>query len=218
MDGALFADGGVDPAQTGIGLLLAVLLIPALRVFVPAMPPLWLGSGALAVLSLGGWASAVVPPPWVPASLLLAWGLVMLALIDARSRRLPDALTLPLALAGLGVSAVATPGEWSDHAVGAVAGYAGLVGIAAFYRWLFGREGIGRGDAKLLAAAGAWLGWAALPGVVVMASLAALAVLAPVDVLGRRAAVRAGSDGARIAYPFGPWLCGAIWWVWLYGP
>lgn len=205
-------------AATGLGLGLAALLVPVVRMLAPAMPAGWLAGGAGAVLLLGGWSWAVVPPPWRPPSQFLAWGLVMLALIDARSRRLPDALTLPLALAGLAVAMLGAAGDWRDHAVAAVAGYAGLIGVAALYRRLRGRDGIGRGDAKLLAVAGAWLGWAPLPWVLLLACLAALAVLVPVDLRARRRAVRAGPDPAPGLYPFGPWLCGAIWWVWLYGP
>jgi leader peptidase (prepilin peptidase)/N-methyltransferase len=112
---------------------------------------------------------------------------------------------------GLGVAWLVDPGRLADHAVGALAGGLGFALIAWLYRRLRGREGLGLGDAKLLAAGGAWLGWQALPSVVTLAALAALAVaLAGARTGGKIAAT------TRIA--FGPYLALAIWVVWLYGP
>jgi leader peptidase (prepilin peptidase)/N-methyltransferase len=90
---------------------------------------------------------------------LFGWMLATLALLDLDHFWLPDRLTMPLA--GLGL--LAGPAPVFDRLVGAVAGYAALALIAAGYRRARGRIGLGQGDAKLFAALGAWLGWRALP-------------------------------------------------------
>ncbi|KAF0675826.1 prepilin peptidase [Profundibacterium mesophilum] len=107
------------------------------------------------------------------AGLPLAAVLVAIARIDLRSRRVPDALSLPLLAAGL-ILALLTGASLSDHLAGAVLGWAVFAAIGwAFWR-LRGIEGLGLGDAKLLGAAGAWLGWQALPALVALASIGAL--------------------------------------------
>ena len=90
--------------------------------------------------------------------------------------------------------------------LGAALGWLVFASVAAGYRALRGREGLGGGDAKLLAAAGAWLGWQALPQVMLLGAVAALV---------GAGVLRLARDGARLA--FGPWLALAIWLVWLYG-
>ena len=104
---------------------------------------------------------------------LLIAALLALALIDIRTYRLPDWLTLPLI--GLGVAAAWLMDErvWL-HALGAVTGYGVLVLLEKAYEAARGRPGLGRGDAKLFAAAGAWCGLAALPLVLLAASVSAL--------------------------------------------
>ena len=77
---------------------------------------------------------------------------------------------------GLAVAWAVDPGLLGDHALGALAGFASLAVIASVYRRVRGREGLGLGDAKLLAAAGAWLGWQALPSVVLIAAASGLAL------------------------------------------
>ena len=136
----------------------------------------------------------------------LGWTLLALAWIDLEWLILPDALTLPLLLGGLAATWLAAPDALGEAALGAALGWLVFAAVAAGYRALRGREGLGGGDARLLAAAGAWLGWQALPEVMLLAALAAL---------GAAAALRLGRDGARLA--FGPWLALAIWLVWLYG-
>jgi leader peptidase (prepilin peptidase) / N-methyltransferase len=145
------------------------------------------------------------------ASCALGWTLLTLAAIDKRHFLLPDALTLPLIPAGLAVAFVIDPALLLPHVVGAIAGFAAFVAIGFAYRRLRGREGLGLGDAKLLAAAGAWLGWQALPGLVVVAALAALAVA-----LARAATRDRLSATTRVA--FGSYLALAFWLVWLLGP
>ena len=151
--------------------------------------------------------------PW--AAGLLGWTLLALALIDRRHGILPDALTLPLLLGGLAFNWRLEEALPADSAIGAAAGYAGFVLIRALYGRLRGREGLGLGDAKLLAAAGAWLGWAALPAVVGLAAVAALATVLAARLLS-------GGEGAAAALApdreirFGPFLCLAVWVVFLY--
>ena len=124
----------------------------ALPVFYPVVEILAAVIGALAF--------GVPVPPFGPATALLGWWLLALALIDLRSWRLPDVLTLPLVVAGLVAAWLDfLPGTGLARAIaGAVLGYVALAGIAWVYRRLRHREGLGLGDAKLLAAAGAWLG------------------------------------------------------------
>lgn len=141
---------------------------------------------------------------------LLGWWLLALGWIDLRRWLLPDVLTLPLVLAGLAAAAAFDPEQLTGRALGAALGYLSLVAVAALYRRLRGREGLGRGDAKLLTASGAWVGAAALPQVILIAALSALAVAACLRVAGVRLS-------AHSALPFGPFLAFATWIVWLSG-
>lgn len=139
---------------------------------------------------------------WLGAG--LGWTLLALGLIDWRHLWLPDVLTLPLSAAGIAAIAWLAPSLLSDHIVAAAAGWLVFAAIAWAYRRLRGREGLGGGDAKLLAAGGAWLGTAALPSVVLFAALAALlwaVVTRRLDPAGR--------------LPFGSFLALAIWLCWL---
>jgi leader peptidase (prepilin peptidase)/N-methyltransferase len=139
---------------------------------------------------------------------VLGWWLLALGWIDVRRWLLPDALTLPLVIAGLAAALAFDPEGLTARAVGAAAGYLGLRTVALLYRTLRGREGLGRGDAKLLAAAGAWVGVRALPQVVLAAALAGLVAAACLRLAGVRL-------GAQSALPFGPFLALATWLVWL---
>ena len=145
------------------------------------------------------------------ASLGLGWTLLTLAAIDWREFVLPDSITLPLIPSGLAVAWAVDPGLLTGHALGALAGFASLAAIASAYRLARGREGLGLGDAKLLAAAGAWLGWQALPSVALIAAACGLA-LALATALGR------GKLAWTSRIAFGPHLALAFWLVWLYGP
>ncbi len=138
-----------------------------------------------------------VPAMWADCG--LGWALLALAWIDWDSMRLPDALTLPLIPAGLFVTLWLDPEQATDHAIAAALGYAAFAGLAWAYRRLRGRDGLGGGDAKLLAALGAWVGLEGLPVVVLGAALAGLAI-------GLAMAARGRAVGAATAIPFGPCL------------
>lgn len=139
---------------------------------------------------------------------VLGWSLLALGWIDARHWLLPDSLTLPLILTGLAAALAFDPAGMTDRALGAAIGYLALRAIAALYRKLRGRDGLGQGDAKLLAAAGAWVGASGLPQVILVAALAALFAAAVMRLAGTR--LQASS-----ALPFGPFLAFATWLVWL---
>ena len=140
---------------------------------------------------------------------LLGWTLLSAAWIDLRCMILPDVLTLPLLAAGLVVTAFTDPDDMPDHALAAAAGYALLFAVAWSYRRLRGRDGLGLGDAKLLAALGAWLGLADLPIVLLAASCLGLLAAGAASLAGRRMT-------AATAIPFGPFLAAAGWLAWLY--
>jgi leader peptidase (prepilin peptidase) / N-methyltransferase len=146
---------------------------------------------------------------WLDA--LLGWSLLTLGWIDIRSWRLPDILTLPLIALGLAASWLFAPEELLDRAAGIVTGYICLWLVACGYRWLRGREGLGLGDAKLLAAAGAWVGASGLPSVVAGGATAALVTAGGLMLIGVRLK-------RTSALPFGPFLALATWLVWLFGP
>lgn len=139
--------------------------------------------------------------PTALAAMALVATLVAAAVIDFDTQLLPDALTLPLVWVGLlaNLGGLFVPLE---HAVlGAVAGYLSLWSIHHAFRLVTGREGMGYGDFKLLAAIGAWLGWQPLAGVVLMACAAGV-LFAVGGALARR-------RDARAPIAFGPWLAAA---------
>ncbi|MGC2524296.1 MAG: A24 family peptidase [Stellaceae bacterium] len=139
---------------------------------------------------------------------ILGWWLLALAWIDLRHWLLPDVLTLPLIVAGLAGALLFDPGGLTDRALGAVLGYVAFRLVAYAYRKVRGRDGLGAGDAKLLAAAGAWVGASGLPQVILFAALAGLVAAACLRLAGVRL-------GAASALPFGPFLALATWLVWL---
>lgn len=165
----------------------------------------------LAAVAVPLWAASETAGWVLWAGCVLGWSLLALAVMDARSMVLADALTLPLLAAGLGVSLALGASVLGAATIGAAAGFAAFALIAWGYRAWRGRDGLGLGDAKLLAVAGAWLTWPALPTVVALAALSGLATA-----LARSVGGRPIGDGERL--PFGPHLGAATWLVWLYGP
>ncbi len=153
-------------------------------------------------------ASAVMLAPGaLAASVVLAVTLAWASLVDIERRLLPDVLTLGLTVCGVAMALAGPAAELWSRSAGAIAGYALPAGIALIYRQIRHRDGLGLGDAKLLAAAGAWLGWAVLPFVLLIAATAGLAFVA----LGRLFVRRAPDE--RIA--FGPFIAAGFWCCWL---
>jgi len=165
----------------------------------------------LATIAVVAWAATETSGWTLVASCALGWTLLLLAAIDWQTQLLPDALTLPLLVAGLIVTCALAPNSWADHAIGAIAGFTAFAALAYFYRILRGRDGLGLGDAKLAAALGAWVAWEGLPTLVLWASL-----------LGLCWALLRAAGGRRLNFadkiPFGPFLALGGWLVWLYGP
>jgi leader peptidase (prepilin peptidase)/N-methyltransferase len=166
---------------------------------------------ALAIAALAAW---FVPGGSYPGGVLLwvtcglGWWLLALGWIDAETQRLPDVLTLPLVLAGLAEAWWLEPEAVFDRAEAAAFAAALLALLAFAYRRLRQRDGLGLGDAKLLAAGGAWVGLGGLPQVMILGALLALAYALTLRLRGRTLTVT-----TRI--PFGPFLATAIWISWI---
>ena len=166
----------------------------------------------LAAVAVAVWAATVSQDAaWLWTACMLGWGLLALSWIDAEHMRLPDALTLPLLAAGIAAQTMLASERFTESVLGAIVGYLGFRAIALTYRLCRGREGLGGGDAKLLSVAGAWVGWAALPDVILLAAVFGLGLAVVMKMRGRTI------DRVAII-PFGPCLALALWIVYLYGP
>jgi leader peptidase (prepilin peptidase) / N-methyltransferase len=163
----------------------------------------------LAALAVALWAITIDDGARLWADCVLGWTLLALAWIDARHMILPDVLTLPLVLAGLGFAWTLEPDRIVDHAAGAAIGWLLFWAVSRLYRLFRGRDGLGEGDAKLLAASGAWVSWSGLGPVMLVAALTGLGVA----LVGW---LRGGKTTTATAIPFGPPLAFATWLVWLY--
>jgi len=145
----------------------------------------------------------IISPVTFLFGLLLLGGLAALTWADIKSFRLPDKLTFPLM--GVGLFYNYLMGDIIDSVIGLALGYSVFVAIEYVFKTLRGKDGLGRGDAKLLAAGGAWCGWMGLPFIVLIASgFGLLAALMP--------SFRKSSKNGRI--PFGPFLALGIFMVW----
>ena len=163
-------------------------------------------------MGVAGWAALIVPPRVFVATCLLGWLLVALAAVDIWVRRLPDSLNLALVATGLAAAVVLDGDRLFDHVLGCGVGYASLVAIEIAYRRLRGRDGLGRGDAKLLAGIGAWVGFQSLLQCIFVAALGGIVFMLTVGLVRRR---RIATDTAIL---FGPFLALGGWLTWLYGP
>ncbi|HEB27868.1 MAG TPA: prepilin peptidase [Porticoccus sp.] len=135
--------------------------------------------------------------------LLFSWSLLALTGIDFNEQLLPDNITLPLLWFGLLINTHDTFAPLSDAVIGAAAGYLCLWWIFWVFKLLTGKEGMGHGDFKLLAALGAWVGWQQLLLIVLLSSLVGAVVgIAMIIFLGR---------DKQIPIPFGPYLAAAGW-------
>lgn len=132
------------------------------------------------------------------AVLVFSWMLIAMTFIDADTQLLPDDLTLPLLWLGLLVNLDGIFVPLPEAVLGAMFGYLSLWTIFWVFKFATGKEGMGYGDFKLLAALGAWLGWKMLPIVVLMSSLVGAVVGIALVILAKR--------GRDIPMPFGPYL------------
>ena len=131
-------------------------------------------------------------------ALLLAWSLVALAFIDLDTQLLPDSITLPLLWVGLVFNVSGTFTDLQSAVIGAIAGYLILWTVYWIFKLVTGKEGMGYGDFKLLAAIGAWLGWKLLPAVVLLSAGTGAVIGIALIALARH--------GRGTPIPFGPYL------------
>ena len=143
------------------------------------------------------------------AALVFTWALIPLFMIDFDHQILPDSITLPLLWLGLLLSLHGVFVDSTASIVGATAGYLSLWSIYHLFKLVTGKEGMGYGDFKLLAAIGAWTGWQALPVVVLFSSLVGA-------VLGIGLILFRGREQGQ-PMPFGPFLATAGWLTLLWG-
>jgi len=142
-------------------------------------------------------------------AVLFAWLLIAMTFIDFDTQLLPDDLTYPLLWAGLLLNLDTTYVPLQDAVIGAAAGYLVLWAVYWLFKLATGKEGMGYGDFKLLAALGAWLGWQALPVIILLSSIVGAVVGISLIVFARR--------GRDKPIPFGPYLAAAGLLAMLYG-
>ena len=139
----------------------------------------------------------------VLATPVLAIVLIILSVVDLRDFRLPDVMTYPVLAVGLALSAIREGTVPFDSLIGASAGYLTFWVLGLMYLNFRNTIGLGLGDAKLLAAAGAWMGWQALPTVVLLSSISALMY-----------ALLGGKLNRQDCIAYGPWLSCAFIFCW----
>lgn len=137
-------------------------------------------------------------------TLCLGLTLVAISVIDLRTLRIPDVLSLPLIGAGLALALTAPDVYSVDHLIGAIAAFALFAGLGGLYYRVRNVDGLGLGDAKLFAAAGAWLGWQNLPMVLLIATLG-----------GLTQALLMRTTHRDLQLAFGPWIALGFWATWL---
>lgn len=142
------------------------------------------------------------------AAIILVWALIALTFIDFDTQLLPDSITLPLLWLGLLLNLNGAFTSLPNSLIGAVAGYLILWSVYWAFKLTTGKEGMGYGDFKLLAALGAWLGWTMLPLIILLSSLVGAVVGVALIVFAKH--------GRNIPIPFGPYLAGggliALFW------
>lgn len=142
-------------------------------------------------------------------ALFLTWSLIALTFIDLDHQLLPDNITLPLLWLGLMLSLFGIFGDPTNSIIGALVGYLSLWSVFWAFKLLTGKEGMGYGDFKLLAALGAWLGWQAIPAIILISSL--LGSIVGLSLL----LMRRHEQGKPI--PFGPYIAAAGWIALIWG-
>ncbi|PPD44880.1 MAG: prepilin peptidase [Methylobacter sp.] len=136
-------------------------------------------------------------------ALILTWSLIALSFIDIDHHLLPDSITLPTLWLGLLLNAFGLFTDGNAGIIGAIAGYLALWAVYHLFKLATGKEGMGYGDFKLLALFGAWLGWQALPLIILLSSLVGTIISITVIIATKR--------DHRIPIPFGPYLAIAGW-------
>lgn len=173
----------------------------------PSYPLIELSAVAVAL-----WAWFATPGSVFAVTCVMGWLLLALSAIDIRTQRLPDVLNLALALSGIAVTATIDSKLIVEHLAAAAIGYGALVAVELAYRRLRGRDGLGRGDSKLLGAIGAWVGLQGLAACLFVAAASAIVFILVASRL-RRIEIR-----GDIAIAFGPFLALGGWVTWVYGP
>jgi leader peptidase (prepilin peptidase) / N-methyltransferase len=135
------------------------------------------------------------------AAIVFAWAMIALTFIDFDTQLLPDDITLPLLWLGLLLNAAHAFTDLPSAVIGAVAGYLALWSVYWLFKLVTGKEGMGYGDFKLLAAIGAWLGWTMLPLVILLSAGVGAIVGISLMVFAKR--------GRDVPIPFGPYLAAA---------
>lgn len=148
------------------------------------------------------------------ASIVLMALLIWISVWDFRSFTIPDIANLLLVISGLGATWALHPHDIFLHALASVIWFALFWAVGATFRRLRGYDGLGLGDAKLMAGAGAWLGMFAPVSVILMGSISAILFIIVMGLIGRKSA----ANVRQSAIAFGPFLCVSIWSVWLFGP
>ncbi len=150
------------------------------------------------------------------AALLFTWSLIALSGIDFDTKLLPDSITLPLLWLGLLLSLFHLQTDAQrlfvdprTAIIGAAAGYLSLWSVYQLFKLATGKEGMGFGDFKLLAALGAWLGWQALPLIIILSAV--------VGAVTGIALMALASRGREVPMPFGPFLAAAGWIALMWG-
>lgn len=143
-------------------------------------------------------------------ALIMLWALIALAMIDLDTQLLPDSITLPLLWCGLAFNLIGTMTDLASSVLGAMLGYLSLWSVYWGFKLFTGKEGMGYGDFKLLAALGAWLGWQMLPVIILMSS-----VVGAIFGIGL---IFFTPHGRNTPIPFGPYLAAAGVIALLWGP
>ena len=141
------------------------------------------------------------PTPQALGALIMLWALIALTAIDLDTQLLPDSITLPLLWIGLALNLAGTYVNISSAVIGAMVGYLTLWSVFWLFKLATGKEGMGYGDFKLLAALGAWLGWQMLPVIILLSSIVGAVVGISLIVFSRH--------GRNTPIPFGPYLAAA---------
>ncbi|HEY5632332.1 MAG TPA: A24 family peptidase [Burkholderiaceae bacterium] len=163
----------------------------------PRYPVVELMSGVLCALAAWRYGASVQGV----AAMVLTFFLITLAFIDLDTQLLPDSMTMPLLWLGLALNLWGVFAPLDSAVIGAIAGYLLLWSVYWLFKLVTGKEGMGYGDFKLLAALGAWFGWQLLPSIILLASVVGAAVGVSLIVFRKH--------GREVPIPFGPYLAGA---------